>query len=118
MPTIPEIETMIQELLATNNSPGYGIVVRDAASDPATIDVDIRFLSGRTYCCAEPGCHLPRDWSRIPRLTGIPIRWHCRVEDGAKLKCHEQLGLPLESEAYEFDFITGDPDWSGSSAAD
>src|SRR4051794_11561366 len=106
MPTISEIETMIRELLAANNSPGYGITVCDAASDPPTIDVDFRFLFGRTYCCAEPGCHLPRDLSRLPRLAGIVIRWHCRVEDGAKLKCREQLGLPLESEAYEFEFVT------------
>ena len=55
MLTKPEIEALINELLAANRSPGYGITVRNVASDPPTIDVDLRFLSGHTYCCAEPG---------------------------------------------------------------
>jgi len=110
MQTKSEIEALVNELLAANCSPGYGIVVGDVASDPPTIDVEIRFLSGRIYCCAEPGCHLPRDLSRLPLLAGFTIRWNCIVEQGAQLKCNAALGLPLESESYEFDFVTGDAD--------
>lgn len=107
MPTRPEIEAMIRELLAANNSPGYGIAVRDTTSDPPTIDVEFRFLSGRVYCCAEPGCHLPRDLTRLPLLAGITIRWHCIVEQGAQMKDLAVLGLPLYSDGYEFEFVTG-----------
>jgi hypothetical protein len=106
MPTKPEIEAAIGELLAGNNAPGYGIAVRGVSTDPPIIDVDIRFISGRTYCCAEPGCHLPRDTSRLPALAGFTIRWHCRVEDGARLRCLSALGMPMESTAYEFEFVT------------
>jgi hypothetical protein len=107
MPTKPEIEALINDLLAANDSPGYGITVRNIASDPPTIDVEFRFLSGRTYCCAEPGCHLPRDLSRLPLLAGFTIRWHCIVEQGAQLKCLAALGLPLNSPGYEYEFATG-----------
>jgi len=106
MLTKPEIEALINELLAANRSPGYGITVRNVASDPPTIDVDLRFLSGRTYCCAEPGCHLPSDLSRLPLLVGFTIRWHCIVEDGAQLKCLEDLGLPLDGDGYDYEFAT------------
>src|SRR5262245_36587509 len=105
MPTKSEIEALIRELLAKNRSPGYGIDVRDVVAGPPTIDVEFRFLSGRTYFCAEPGCHLPRELSRLPRLAGFTIRWHCIVERGALLKTLAVLGLPLESEGYEYDFV-------------
>jgi hypothetical protein len=107
MPTELAIEALINELLAENRSPGYGIAVRNVANDPPTIDVECRFLSGRTYCCAEPGCHLPRDLSRLPMLFGFTIRWHCIVERGAQLKCLETFGLPLDSDGYEYEFATG-----------
>ena len=106
MPTKPEIEALLNELLAANRSPGYGVAVRDVASDPPTIHVDFRYLSGHTYCCAEPGCHLPCDLSRLPRLSGFTIRWHCIVEQGAQLKCLAKLGLPLDSDGYEYEFAT------------
>jgi hypothetical protein len=107
MPTKPEIEATIREVLSANNSPGYGITVADVSTDPPTIDVDIHFLSGCTYCCAEPGCHLPHDLSLLPALSGFTIHWHFRVEQGARLKSNAPLGLPLESAGYEFEFVTG-----------
>jgi hypothetical protein len=109
MPTNAEIEALIQELLASNDSPGYGIAVRNVTSHPgdSAIDVDVRFLSGRIYCCAEPACHLPKDLSRIPLLAGFTVRWHCRVEQGARLTCLEALGLPIDSPGFEYEFVTG-----------
>jgi hypothetical protein len=106
------------ELLSKNRGPGYGIKVIDAAADLSRIDVEIVFVAGRTYCCAEPGCHLPRDSKRLVELAAIrsipipelaAITWHFRIEAGARLECLNTLGLPLESPAYEFDAVRVPP---------
>src|SRR5262245_52363089 len=103
-----EVEALIRERLSANESPGYGIAVLGVASDPPTIDVELRFLSGRTYCCTEPGCHIPADIASQPQLAEFTIRWHCIVERGARLKCHAVFGLPLEHEGYEYDYVIGE----------
>lgn len=100
------------ELLGSNRGPGYGIKVTDAANDLSRIEVEVVFVAGRTYCCAEPGCHLPRESKRLTELAAlrsisipehVTIRWHFRIEAGTRLECRRALGLPLESEAYEFE---------------
>jgi hypothetical protein len=114
----PELDNLFRDLLASNRGPGYGVSVIGAAHDLSVIDVDLRFIAGRTYCCAEPGCHLPLDKEarrlrslaaeRAIRLPeAMTIRWHCHVEEGAKLECHKSLGLPAESKAYDFEFACG-----------
>jgi hypothetical protein len=59
---------------------------------------------------------LPRDDRRLQRLAveraiqlpqSVTVRWHCHVERGAKLECMKKLGLPVESEAYDFDVASG-----------
>lgn len=112
----PELENLLRELLATNCGPGYGISVLSAAADLSVIDVELRFIAGRTYCCAEPGCHLPRSNSMLVSLAAerglrlpdsVAVRWHCHVDRGALLQSMKSLGLPIESEAYEFEAIRG-----------
>ena len=114
----PELDSLFRELLATNLGPGYGLSVVRVAADLSVVDVELRLLAGRTYCCAEPGCHLPRGIMRLVRLAaqrsiGLPesviVRWHCHVERGAKLECRRQLALSVESDAYEFEATSGGP---------
>ena len=115
----PELDNLFRDLLASNRGPGYDVSVVGAAPDLSVIDVDLRFLAGRTYCCAEPGCHVPFDKAqqRLHRLAAecairlpeaLTVRWHCHVEEGAKLECHKPLGLPMESKAYDFEVAYGE----------
>ena len=115
-----ELDNLFRDLLASNRGPGYGASVTGAAPDLSMIDVDLRFIAGRTYCCAEPGCHVPFDKAqhRLHRLAAergirlpeaVTVRWHCHVEEGAKLECHKPLGLPAESKAYDFVVVYGEP---------
>lgn len=103
-----ELEAIIRERLSANKSHGYGIAVVDVATNPPTVDVELRFLSGQTYCCAEPGCHIPDDIARHPQLAGFTIRWHCVVERNAKLNSSKALGRPLEQDGYEYDYVIGE----------
>jgi hypothetical protein len=99
------------QLLSGNRNPGYGIKVVDAAADLSRIDVEIVFLAGRTYCCFESGCQLPRDSKRLVELAAVKsitipeqvtVNWHFRIEDGAK---HDCSGWMLASSAYEYDVV-------------
>lgn len=108
----PEIDDLFREFFSTNRGPGYGVSVTSAAPDRSTIEVEFRFLASRSYCCAEPGCHLPRDCERLIRLAaersihlpeGVAVRWHCIVEEGASLRCRR---APVVAKAYEYDMVT------------
>ena len=114
----PELDNLFRDLLATNGGPGYGVSFLGASTDLSIIDVELHFVAGRTYCCAEPGCHLPRDTGQqlLRRLAAeraialpesVTVRWHCHVERGAKFECMTKLGLPAESEAYDFEVAYG-----------
>lgn len=77
------------------------------------IDVELRFLSGKTYCCAEPGCHLPARsrawWQRLRQVLraaklnppSLAIRIRGTVKNGTLL---EVFGTkqPRASIAYEY----------------
>jgi hypothetical protein len=113
-----ELDNLFRDLLASNRCLGYAVSILGASPDLSIIDVDLRFVAGRTYCCAEPGCHVPRDAGqrRLRRLAteraialpeSVTVRWHCHVERGAKLECMTKLGLPVESEAYDFEATYG-----------
>lgn len=113
-----ELDNLFRDLLASNRGPGYGVAVIGAAPDLSVIDVDLRFIAGRTYCCAEPGCHVPfdKEQQRLRRLAAeraielpdaLTVRWHCHVEEGAKLECHRHLASPAESKAYDFEVAYG-----------
>jgi hypothetical protein len=111
----PELDSLFHDLLASNRGPGYGISVIATAPDLSIIDVDLRFISGRNYCCAEPGCHLPSNTDRLVQLAAdrsihlpesLTIRWHCRVEQGAHLECLKSFGLLTETDAYEFESLS------------
>jgi hypothetical protein len=117
----PELDSLFRELLAANGGPGYGISVLAAAPDLSVIDVELRFIAGRSYCCAEPGCHLGLDNLKLLRLAAercvrlpesVTVRWHCRVERGARLEVMKSFGLPIESDAY--DFVQSVPDSSAA----
>jgi hypothetical protein len=109
------LDNLIRGYLAGNRGPGYSVSVITAATDLSEIEVDLHFLSGRTYCCAEPGCHLPHDNSRLVAFAAksgiilpgsVVIRWHCTVHQGARLECLKHFRMPLESAAYTFEYIS------------
>jgi hypothetical protein len=111
-----ELEQLFRDLLASNRGPGYGISVNGAADDLSRIDVTITFISGRKYCCAEQGCHLPRNTKRVVQMAvqrslsvpdNLVIHCHCCVEEGAKMESGAPPGMSRESEAYKFDYVTG-----------
>jgi hypothetical protein len=99
-------EELIRDLVSANRFPGYEIAILRESLDPPAIEVRIRFLAGRTYCCAEPGCHLPLMSPKGGPLEHTTILWRCQVEKGARLESLAALGLPLETDGYEFEFIT------------
>jgi len=112
-----ELDRLFHDYFAFKR-PRYGISVTDAAPDLSVINVEFRFLKGHSYCCAEPGCHVPCRCDRLVRLAAersirlpddVMVRWHCIVEEGARLQCLSGLELPAESEAYEFDDVSGCP---------
>jgi hypothetical protein len=109
----PVLDMILRELLASNRGPDYGVSVIGAAGDLSTIDVELRFLAERTYCCPEPGCHLPQNNEQLVRLSAassiqlpdsVVVRWQCRVEPGARFNCMRELGLPTQGEGYAFEF--------------
>jgi hypothetical protein len=79
------------------------------------IELELRFLAGKRYCCAEWGCFLPafdkRWWTRLreglqesteripPPLT---LLVHGVVEEGAGLRVLKCIGLSMLSEAYSY----------------
>jgi hypothetical protein len=107
----PELDNLFRNLLASNRGPGYGVSVTGAAADLSVIDVELRFIAGRSYCCAEPGCHVGLDNAKLLRLAAqrsvplpesVTVRWHCHVAQGARLEVMKSFGRPVESEAYDF----------------
>lgn len=79
------------------------------------VELEIRFSAGATYCCAEPGCHLPTHastwWRHLrrelkdanidpPELT---VQIHGVVEEGALLNVLRAMGMSASSTAYEYD---------------
>ncbi len=115
----PDLDNLFRDLLASNRGPGYAVSVIRAASDLSVIDVELRFIAGRTYCCAEPGCHMPfdREQKRLHRLAAeraislpesVTVRWHCHVELGVILGGSSRSGAtPRESQAYNFEVAYG-----------
>lgn len=112
----PELDNLFRDLLASNSGPGYGVAVRGVTPDRFLIEVEVRFLAGRSYCCAEPFCHLPWNTARLLELAAergvelpesVVVGWHCYVEAGARLEVLECFGLPAESAAYDSTATTG-----------
>ena len=110
------LQPLIEELLATNRGAGCAVAVKDATAGLSSISVDLRFVSGRTYCCAEPMCHLPASCDRLIELAAaqglqlpknVRVNWHCFVEQGVHLKCLEAFGLATMSDGYEMDAVSG-----------
>ena len=81
------VESLIRELLSANRS-CYGICVTSVAADLKAIDLEVRFLAGRRYCCYEFGCHFPMHSDAIIALSPafpacLRVRWRCHIEKGA-----------------------------------
>ncbi len=109
------LDTIFSELLRSPRGPRYGVTVKDAASDLSEIYVELRFLAGRSYCCAEPSCHIPSTCKQLVALAeqhalrvpdDVRVYWHCVVEEGARLQVLNSFGVSPETKAYAFDFIT------------
>jgi hypothetical protein len=116
--TLSQLDDLFRELFASKSRLRYGISVTGAAPDLSTIDVDFRFLTGQSYCCIEPGCHLPWSCADLVRLAAersgrlpddVVVKWHCIVEEGARDQTLRAFGRSVESKAHEFDFVSGDP---------
>jgi hypothetical protein len=114
--TAAGLESALREFLSRNHGPGYRVTVTRVEPDASAADVTLVFESGKTYCCAEPFCHVPPklgEFIRFAAERSVPlpdsfvIRWHCRVEQGAKLEVLRAFGRPIESDAYEFDAASG-----------
>jgi hypothetical protein len=96
--------------------PGKPLVRVLGVSEAGThIEIELRFVSGVRYCCAEPECHLglgERSWwaqlrsrlrdstDRDPPPLSLPVRGV--VEDGAVLESLQAVGLPARSPGYVF----------------
>jgi hypothetical protein len=113
-----QLEEVICELLTRNKVLRFRISAVEAAPDLSSIDVVVHFLAGHSYCCAEGGCHFPWTCDRLIKLAAahsiclpenVIVRWHCNVEEGARLQCHAALGQPAESRAYQFEDISPRP---------
>jgi hypothetical protein len=108
----PHLDSLFRELLALDRGPGYGISVLSAAPDLSVIDVALRFIAGRSYCCVEPGCHLGFDNAELLRLAAahsvslpesVTVHWHCHVERGVRLGMMKSSGqLSVVSNSYDF----------------
>jgi hypothetical protein len=112
---IADIDKLVNEALSRNRGPGYRVAVTDAAADLSHINVAVTFIAGRTYCCAEPFCHVPHDLSKFFRFAAergvifpahAEVRWHFVVEDGAMFSVYKDLGLPLASKHREYDAVS------------
>lgn len=78
-------------------------------------EIELRFESSKTYCCAEPGCHLATyqsNWWRLIRqpleetadrnLSPMTLKIWGVVEDGARLLSSAALGLPTLTREYSY----------------
>jgi hypothetical protein len=110
-----DLHNLFTDFLASNRGPGYQIAVTDAAINLSQIEVAITFISGRTYCCAEPFCHVPDDLMKLIRFAAargvslppeLKVRWHFIVENGVQLSCNKSLGLPLAVNHQEYDAVS------------
>lgn len=67
------LQSALDEMMRPPNKKGMvAPQLRVLAISPtgARIEVEMRFLAGKRYCCCEPGCHLPtfsREWWRCLR---------------------------------------------------
>lgn len=88
--------------------------VLDVSDSGHRVQIELRFLSGERYCCAEPGCFLgtydPAWWNGVRvRLKQVSDRDPPPmslaivgvVEEGAEFESHRGL-LPLASPAYAY----------------
>jgi len=116
------VETVIRRFLAGNRgvdgaSPPYLIDDADL-SEHGVLSFTMRFVSGKRYCCVEPGCHLgfqsTRGWARLRHnaketevLLPQPLRARVRIvaEAGAIFTVLERLGVRHDKrEEYEVEY--------------
>lgn len=115
----PELELLLrldqplQAWLHTPRAPRHTVFATDAEPDLSTLYVELRFLSGRSYCCLETDCHLPRRCDRLIRLAAeqaihlpdnVTVRWHCVVEPHVYLQSIGSWTGPLPQ---EFEDVSG-----------
>ena len=71
----------------------------------------MHFKSGYTYCCGEITCHFKANWNRIRELAKasglvlpkyLNIEFNVIIEKGVTFKVHKSIGLPTESNAYQY----------------
>jgi hypothetical protein len=113
-----QLENIIRDFLGPERAARFVVSVLNAIPDLSVIDVKVVFQAGRSYCCAEPGCHFPKSCEHLICLANaqsirlpdhVLVRWHCHVEKGARLQCLAGLGIPIESDAYSFEYSSGAP---------
>jgi antitoxin component YwqK of YwqJK toxin-antitoxin module len=116
MPSHQELEDFLLGYFSGQGRANYGISLINFAADLSSLDVELRFLSGETYCCAEPGCHFGTDLSRfIARAAesgivfpdGLEMRGHFVVEQGVRLANESSPHVRTISKAYEYDHVIG-----------
>jgi hypothetical protein len=108
---ITEAEALVRDLLSSNKGAGYGLTVTSLAADLQTINIEVRFLAGKTYCCHEFGCHFPQYSDALIRLSpefppNLIVRWHYCVERGATFAVPDRRVAFYESEALDYHHVT------------
>jgi hypothetical protein len=112
---ILQLNKLFVDLLARNRGPGYGVAVTSFAPDISSVDITVTFVTGRTYCCCEPFCHVPVDARKVLRFASergialpelLQVRWHFVLEAGALLACNKSLGIPGAANHQEYDAIS------------
>jgi len=110
-----EVNNLVTEFLLRNRGPGYGVSVTHVADDLSQIDATVTFLSGRTYCCAEPFCHVPHDLSKFVRFAAergvvlpaaLRVHWHFVIEEGSLMECNKAVGASVASKRQEYDEVS------------
>ncbi len=117
---MPTKESIIESIFASYFSSGkkgddgslyYEVFVKSISNENNRISAELHFKSGYTYCCGELTCHFKANWNRIRELakkSGLAlskpliIEFEVFVEKGAKFNVHKAIGIPSESDAYQY----------------
>lgn len=113
-----KLDKPLQALFESSRRSRYSVFATDAEPDLSTLYVDLHFLSGQTYCCPQPDCHIsPRSCDRLIRLAAdagmvlpkdLIVRWHCVVEPEVRLR-HAPTTRWTDTVPIEFDFVSPHP---------
>lgn len=108
--TASDLNALFHDCFARNREPGCSVAVIGAEADLSVIDIRVTFLAGRTYCCAEPGCHFSLPGLRkVAAKHGMAlpdrlrVRFYGFVEEGAIFQNLKMTNGSQRVEAYGYE---------------